>query len=462
MEQREGQQHETQQQEDFYGLSHECVVAVSDALERGDPESARQLALPLHYSDAADLFERLSPEERRQLVEALRPDFEPEILIELDETLRDEIIDYLGFANLANAIQELDSDDAVWLLDQLDEEEQRRVLESLPPDTQTILLQGLAYPEYSAGRLMARELVAVPAYWTVGETIDYLRASQQVPDEFYDIFVVDPRHRPVGKIGLAKLVRARRPVRLREIMEGDLPTVGVTTDQEEVAFLFRQQDLVSAPVVDPAGRLVGVITIDDVVDVIDEEAADDMLRLAGVGDTDLFAPATTTAMRRIRWLVITLCNTILASYVISHFEATIEQIVALAVLMPIVAAMGGNAGMQVVTVTVRALATKELGHGNVGRVVAKELAVGGMNGLVFAAIMGSIAFLWFGRMDLGMVLAAAMIFNMLWAGMAGTVIPLTLNRLKIDPALAAGPFLTTTTDVLGFFAFLGLATLFLV
>lgn len=445
-----------------YGLRPELVRAVAEALEEGRVEDVRTVAVPLHYSDAADLLERLDPERRAELVEILRPDFNPDILIELDEAVRDEVIEQLGFHSLPQMIAELESDDAVYLVDQLDAQEQARILDALPPDKRTMIEQGLAFPEYSAGRLMQRESVPVPSYWTVGETIDHLRDARGLPETFYDVYVVDPRHRPVGRVSLARLLRSKRPVRLRDIVEGEVQPVPVTMDQEEVAFLFRQHNLVSTPVVDPAGRLVGTITVDDVVDVIDEEATDDMMRLARVGDSDLHVPVFETAWRRIRWLVITLCNTLVASFVISRFEATIEQIVALAVLMPIVAAMGGNAGMQVVTVTVRALATKDIGPGNLWRVVAKELLVGAMNGVVFAAVLGSIATLWFGDYHLGAVLAAAMVFNMLWAGMAGTVIPLTLERFRIDPALAAGPFLTTTTDVLGFFAFLGLATVFLV
>jgi len=447
--------------DEVYGLRPELVRAVGEAIEDGRIDDVRTLALPLHYSDTADLIEHLDPDKRRVLVEIIRPEFNPDVLIELDETVRDEVIEQLGFASLPTMVAALDSDDAVYLLDQMEEEEQRRILDALPPQRRAMIEQGLAYPEYSAGRLMQREVVAVPAYWTVGEAIDHLRDARGLPEQFYDLVVVDPRHRPAGRVSLSRLLRSKRPVRLRDIVEEELHPVPVTMDQEEVAFLFRQHDLVSTPVVDPAGRLVGTITVDDVVDVIDEEAEHDMMSLAGVGDSDIHLPAMGTAWRRIRWLVITLMNTLLASFVISQFEATIEKVVALAVLMPIVAAMGGNAGMQVVTVMVRALATKDVGPSNVFRIVAKELVVGGLNGVVFAAVLGTLATLWFGFPQLGAVLAAAMVFNMLWAGIAGTVIPLTLDRMKIDPALAAGPFLTTTTDVLGFFVFLGLATAFL-
>lgn len=450
------------QADEVYGLKPELVRAIAEALEDGRLDDVHTLAVPLHYSDAADLIEHLDFEKRRLLVEVLRPDFNPDILIELDESVRDEVIEQLGFASLPTMVAQLDSDNAVYLLDQLDQNEQRRVLDALPEETRTIIEQGLAFPEYSAGRLMQREVVAMPAYWTVGEAIDHLREARKLPEQFYDIFVVDPRHRPAGRVSLARLLRSKRPVRLRDIVAEDLYPVPVTMDQEEVAFLFRQHNLVSAPVVDAAGRFVGTITVDDVVDVIDEEAEHDMMSLAGVGDSDVHLPTMGTAWRRIRWLGISLVNALLASFVIAQFEATIEEVVALAVLMPIVAAMGGNAGMQVVTVMVRALATKDIGPANTLRIVGKELVVGGLNGLILALVLGGIATVWFADYQLGAVLGAAMVFNMLWAGLAGAVIPLTLARVGVDPALAAAPFLLTTTDVLGFFAFLGLATIFLI
>jgi len=347
------------------------------------------------------------------------------------------------------------------VLEDLDEEAKQRILASVPVEERVILEQGLTYPEESAGRLMQRKLVAVPSYWTVGETIDFLRASDDLPDDFYDLFIVDPAHKPLGAVPLSRAMRTKRPVKLTEIMETDLRTIPVDMDREEVAYMFRQYALASAPVVDEDGRLVGVITVDDVVHVIEEETEEDLMSLRGVGD-DFHAPPLVTAWRRIRWLVVTLVNTLIASSVISQFDATIQQIVALAVLMPIVAAMGGNAGMQVVTVTVRALATHDLSPGsNLLRAVGKEILVAGVNAAAFALIMGGIASAWFHDWHLGVVLGAAMIFNMMWAGLAGTLIPLAVNHLGWDPAVSAGPFLTTTTDVLGFFSFLGLATLFL-
>lgn len=453
---------EPEESDVLYEHARQLLDTAREALVHDQVHRLEELVEAEHAADIAHLLEQLDPEERRLFVEVTRHILDPETLTHLDETVREEVLELLTPKEVAAAVVELDSDDAVDILEDLDEEQKRRILERIPPEERAIIEEGLTYPEESAGRLMQRELVAVPAYWTVGECIDFLRAAKELPDDFYDLFLVDPAHKPVGSVPLSRAMRNRRNVRLSDIMETDLRTVHVEVDQEAVAHMFRSYALVSAPVVDSAGRLLGVITVDDVVHVIDEEAEEDLMSLAGVGDTDFHAPPVETALRRMRWLVVTLINTLIASAVISQFDTTIEQLVALAILMPIVAAMGGNAGMQVVTVTVRALATRDLTPGaNVWRAVAKELIVAAINALVFATIMGTVAALWFHNPPLGLVLAAAMIFNMLWAGLAGTLIPLTLSRLGMDPAISAGPFLTTTTDVLGFFSFLGLATLFL-
>lgn len=453
---------EAEETDPLYEHAREILESARAALAANDVQRVEGIVENEHAADIAHLLQQLDGDERRLFVEITRHILDPETLTYLDETVREEVLEQLTPKEVAAAVAELDSDDAVDILEDLDEEQKEKILASIPPEERAILEEGLTYPEESAGRLMQRELVAVPSYWTVGETIDFLRAAKELPDDFYDLFLVDPAHKPVGSVPLSRAMRNRRNVKLADIMETDLRTISAEMDQEAVAHLFRQYALVSAPVVDEAGRLVGVITVDDVVHVIDEEAEEDLMSLAGVGDTDFHAPPVETAWRRIRWLVVTLINTLIASTVISQFDATIEQLVALAILMPIVAAMGGNAGMQVVTVTVRALATRDLTPGsNVWRVVLKELMVGSMNAAVFALIMGTIAAVWFHNLALGVVLAVAMIFNMLWAGLAGTLIPLTLTRLGMDPAISAGPFLTTTTDVLGFFSFLGLATLFL-
>jgi magnesium transporter len=383
------------------------------------------------------------------------------MMAELDDAVREEVMELLSPKQIAEVVSELETDDAVAVIEDLPKETQKEVLAQVEPEERADIEQNLAFPEDSAGRMMQRDPVSIPETWTVGETIDHMRETPDLPDDFYDIFVVDAQKRLKGTLPLNVLLRTKRPVRVAQIMKTDLVTIPATMDREEVARLFRDRDLVSAPVVDSLGRLVGMITIDDVVDVIEEEAEEDMLRLQRVSDTGIHEPVHVIARGRVQWLVVTLINTILAALVISQFQKTIESLVALAVLMPIVAAMGGNAGMQVVTVTVRALATKELQPGTVARVVLKEILVAAGNGIIFALIMGTIAGLWFGDWRLSGVLAAAMLFNMMWSGIAGTMIPLTLARLGVDPAIAAGPFLTTTTDVLGFFLFLGLATVFL-
>ena len=454
--------------------AEDSVVALGEALEHevvealglGAIERVEALVEPLHYADVADLLERLGPDERRLLVEILRPDLDPELLSELDETVRDDIIEQLDIREVAAAVAELDTDDAVHIVEDLDEDEKQELLDAIPADDRTLIEAGLAYPEDSAGRMMQRELVAVPTFWTVGETIDFMRRGaegeeDELPAQFYDIFVVDPGHRPVGAVPLSRLLCARRPVGVAEIMIKPVNPVPVILDQEEVAFLFRQRDLVSAPVVDEGGRLVGAITVDDVVDVIDEEHEEDIMHLGGVHEDDLYRAVLKTTRSRLSWLVVNLGTAILASVVIGLFQGTIEQMVALAVLMPIVASMGGNAGTQTLTVVVRALAMKELNPTNALRVIRKELLVGCFNGILIAALTGIVAWVWFGSPAIGVVIGLAMIINMVVAGLAGTTIPLMLERAGADPAVASSVFVTTVTDVVGFFSFLGLAALVL-
>ncbi len=444
----------------IYGLRPALVLAVADAARAGEGERVRRLIGPLHYSDVADLLERLDSELLRRVVEYVGA-LDPDVLAELDDAVREEVMEHLSPKEIAEAVSELETDDAVQIIEDLDRETQKEILAQVEPAERAEIEENLAYPEDSAGRMTQRDPVSIPETWTVGETIDHMRDAPELPDNFYDIFVIDSQKRLKGILPLNVLLRTKRPVRVAQIMRKDIVSIPALMDREDVARLFRDRDLVSAPVIDPMGRLAGMITVDDVVDVIEAEAEEDMLRLAKVSDTGIHDPMFVTARGRVQWLVVTLVNTILASLVISQFQKTIEALVALAVLMPIVAAMGGNAGMQVVTVMVRALATKEIQPGTVARVVLKEILIGASNGVIFALVLGLIAGLWFGDWKLSTVLAAAMLFNMMWSGMAGTLIPLTLARFRIDPAIAAGPFLTTTTDVLGFFLFLGLATLFL-
>lgn len=449
-----------------YELDTEQVDGIVSALEAGDHRAVRDLCAPLHYADVADLLEWLDTADRLRLLDVLGDAFDSGALAELDDTVRDEIIGYWGLENVAQAVTELDSDDAVDLIEDLDENDQRQVLDAIPEEDRTFIEESLKYPEDSAGRLMQRELVSVPESWSVGETIDFMRQSadddpDSLPQTFYDIYVVDPLHKPVGAVTLSGLLRTRRPVNITEIMGTGMHIVPVTADQEDVAYLFRQRDLVSTPVVDDGGRLVGAITIDDVVDVIDDEHEEDMMRLAGVGEDDLYAAAIDTTRSRFTWLSVNLLTAVLASVVIGAFEATIKQIVALAILMPIVASMGGNAATQTLTVAVRGLATRELTVTNAGRIMTKEVIVGVINGVVFAVISGGLAWWWFDDMGIGIVIALAMTVNMVVAGFAGTTIPLMLEKAGVDPAIASSVFVTTVTDVVGFFAFLGLAAIIL-
>jgi magnesium transporter len=445
-----------------FELDPALVEGVVAALGEGDAGRARELARPLHPADLADLLERLSSEDRGRLVDAIRDSFDPEVLSELDETVREEVMARLGVKSVAAAIEELETDDAVHIVEDLDRAERQQVLAAIPREERAVIVEALAHPEDSAGRLMRREVVTVPDTWNVGQTIDFMRASAErdepsLPELFYDIFVVDDRHLPAGTVPLSRLLRSKRPVPVTAIMETKMNLIPVTMDQEEVAFLFRQRDLVSAPVVDETGRLVGAITIDDVVDVIEEEAEEDIMRMGGVAGDDFYSAAIDTTRSRFSWLFVNLLTAILASLVIGLFEATIDQIVALAVLMPIVASMGGNAGTQTLTVAVRALATKELTPTNALRIVAKELVVGAINGLLFAVLTGLVAWFWFGSLPIGAIIGMAMIVNLVVAALAGSTIPLLLERLGVDPAVSSSVFLTTVTDVVGFFAFLGLA-----
>ncbi len=447
-------------------LEPDTEQAFLDVLVSGDGAGVRTLMAELHHADAAGLLERLSADERARVVEILRADFGPEILSELDQTVREHVVECLGVENVAAVIAGMESDDALEVVLELDEDDQQRVLDAIPAVDRTLIEEGLTYPEDSAGRLMQREVVAVPESWSVGETIDFLRQSAEagedgLPARFYDLFIVDPTHRPVGSLTLSRLLGARRPVAVADIMDTEMKLLGVATDQEEVAYVFRQRDLVSAPVVDDGGRLVGAITIDDVVDVIDEEHEEDIMLLGGVKEGDLYEATMTTTRSRFGWLLINLGTAILASMVIGLFDATIEQMVALAVLMPIVASMGGNAGTQSLTVAVRALAMKELTAANAGRVIGKEFLVGALNGVLFAGLIGVVAWVWFDSVALGVVIGLAMSVNMLVAGLAGSTIPLMLDRIGIDPAVASSVFLTTVTDIVGFFVFLGLAALIL-
>ncbi len=457
----EASQQEAATEEDVYVLTDEFVRDVRDALDAEDEAAVSALIEPLHAADLADLVELVNRSERKALVDLIAPRLDPEMLSHLDEAVRDQVVDQLEPEQIAAAVTELDTDDAVYLVEDLDPETQRAVLDAVPEEDRTHLEESLEYEEDTAGRLMQRELISVPEFWTIGQTIDFMRESDDLPDEFYEIFVVDPVHRPVGTVALNRAMRTKRPVVVSEIMNADVKTVPVEMEQDDVAHLFRQYDLLSAPVVDGSGRVIGVIMVDDVVDVIDEEAEEDILRLGGVTDDDLNAGIVRTTRSRFTWLAVNLVTAIVASMVIGLFEGTIDQMVALAVLMPIVASMGGNAGTQTMTIAVRSLATHELTAANAWRLFNKETAVGLANGGLFALLVGVAAFVWFRDPMLSGVIAAAMVINMLAAGVAGIAVPLALERMNIDPAVASSVFVTTITDVIGFFAFLGLAALVL-
>ncbi|MBA3813849.1 MAG: magnesium transporter [Alphaproteobacteria bacterium] len=448
--------------EALYGVSQETIRALEDALENADEARVERLIEPLHAADVAIVIEYLSPNLRHQLIEHLRPHFDPDILYYLNETVCEEVVEQLGTQEIAEAITGLKSDEAVAVIEDLDEQQQKEILDSIPAGERLILEEVLNYPEDSAARLMQREVVCVPSTWIVKETIDYIPREKNIPEKFYDLFVVDSNRIPLGGVPLSFLLRQSPSTKITDIMSTDIKRIPALMDTEEVALLFRKYGLVSAPVVDGKGRVIGMITIDDVVDVIEEAAEEDIMHLARVNESDFFEPLLSTSYSRIGWLMITLLNTLMAVTVISQFQHTIEKMVALAVLMPISAAMSGNAGMQVVTVTVRAIANRELGGSNMKRAIWKETFVGLINGVVFGAMMGSIAAFWFSDPALGMVLGCALILNMIWAAVGGAILPIVIDRMGMDPAISAGPFLTTTTDLLGFATFLGLASLFLV
>jgi magnesium transporter len=439
----------------------ELVRTVEEALEAGKVERAAELAGSLHVADQADLLEQLGHEERVTLVAELKSNLDPELLTHLDETVREEVLEQLTPEETGAAIAQLDTDDAIEILGDLDETEQIAILQTLPMPERAAVEQALTYPEDSAGRLMQRELVAAPEFWTVGQTIDYLRAKPDLPDEFYDIYIVNPRFEPVGSIPLSKVVRSKRGVLLTELKLKELHLIPFDMDQEEVGFVFRQYGLVSAPVVDANRRLLGVITVDDVVHVIEEEAEEDLLSLGGVPEADIFAPPLQTSMRRVPWLLINLGTATLAALVIAQFEATIHEIVILAALMPVVVSLGGNAGIQALTVTVRALALKQITKANALRILLKELLTAGLNGVVLLIAGVLLVLGWIGDFYLALVFGAGIILTIVVASVVGVAVPVVLDRLGFDPAVASSVFVTTIADVFGFFVFLGLAALYL-
>ncbi|HEY8335693.1 MAG TPA: magnesium transporter [Tardiphaga sp.] len=446
--------------DDHGELRSEFVAAVSRAVEAADSAFLREIVGELHEADLGDLIEALEPDERVRLVELTGADFDFSALNEVDDSVREEILEELEPETVAEGMRELESDDAVELLEGMDEEDQDEILEKLPQSERIAIERSLDYPENSAGRRMQTEFIAVPPDWNVGQAIDYMRDTEDLPDRFYEIYAVDQWQRWQGAVSLDALLRSRRPVPLADLIDEDRRRVSVNDDQEEVARLFGKYNLVAAPVVDIDNRLVGVITIDDVVDVIEEEADEDLKALGGVtSDEELSDSFWTIAKGRFNWLIINLATAFLASSVLGLFEGQLEQMVALAVLAPIVASQGGNAATQTMTVAVRALATRELNPNNASRLVIREGLVGLINGIAFAVITGIAAVAWFKIPALGVVIGLAMLVNLVAGALGGILIPMVLEKVKADPAVASGTFVTTVTDVVGFFAFLGIATL---
>ncbi len=436
------------------------VERVAHAVAAADSGALRELVGDLHEADVGDLIEALDPELRPRLVAVMGHDFDFSALTEVDDSVRDKILDELPAEAVAKGVRELESDDAVAILEDLPKDEQAEILDQLPASERVALARSLDYPESSAGRRMQVDFIAVGPDWTVGRTIDYLRETPDLPERFYELYVVDQGRRLKGAVALDRLLRTKRPVPIAELVDEELRRVRATDDQEEVARLFERYDLISTPVVDTDDRLVGVITVDDIVDVIEQAAEEDIKALGGVrGEEELSDSVLTITRGRFPWLFANLLTALLSSWVISNFQGSLQKMVALAVLMPIVASMGGNAGTQTMTVAVRALATRELSSANTWRIVRRELLVGVLNGLAFAVIMGAVAAGWFNVTDLGLVIGLAMVTVLVAAALGGILIPLVLVRLGVDPAVSSGPFVTTVTDVVGFFSFLGIATL---
>ena len=444
-----------------YVIDKQKMAIVLSALASGNRVDLTEVLEPLHPADIADIIEQLNTTDRARFIRLYDTEFYGDILSEIDEHIREEVISELNPDVLAEAVRDLESDDVVDIVEDLEEEQKETILNALDEGDRVAVQSLLSYPERSAGRLMQREVVMAPEHWSVGMAIDFLRNDANLPEQFYHIVLVDPRLHPVGNVSLGKLMSSKRSVLLREIIEDVFQVIPADQDEADVAYAFNQYHLISAPVVDMENRVVGVITIDDAMVVLDEELEEDIMLLAGIGDSSVSDTIIETVRGRLPWLAVNLVTAILASIVIAQFEATIAQFVALAILMPIIASMGGNAATQSLTVAVRAIATKDISSTNIGRVIRREVGVGILTGLIFAVSMGLIGVFWFGTAMLGVVIAISMLINLVVANLAGTTIPVILEKLGIDPALASGAFVTTVTDVVGFFAFLSIAGILL-
>jgi magnesium transporter len=454
--------HVAQLRDERGDLRPDIIADLIAAVDGKDAKAVRAQTRDLHAADMADLLQSLEEVQQVDLITLLGRNFDVEALAELDEGARDALMEALPADTIASAIKKLDTDDALYLIEDMDRQDQAEILSKVSREDRVALSRALDYPENTAGRLMQTEFVAVPDDWSVGRVIDHIRSAKDVPESFVEIYVTDKGFHLKGEVQLSRLLRSSRDKRVVDIMDDEPTLFGVADPQEDVAYKFEQYNLVSAAVTDTSGKLVGMLMVDDILDVIQEGAEDTILRLGGVGaQEDIGGTVLETTKSRFSWLLINLLTAILASWVISWFDGTIQQMVAIAVLMPIVASMGGNAGTQTMTVAVRALATRQLGPLNAMKVVFRECAVGLINGLLFAVIIGLFAWWWFGFGGLGLVIAAAMIINLLAAALAGILLPLLLDYFDIDPAISSAVFLTTVTDVVGFFSFLGLATVWL-
>jgi len=443
-----------------FEFNKEFINVFSKKIRENDTNFLNRTLRELHPADSADLIENLIPENRLKLIELEGFSLDPEIFIELNESIQSEIFIILSTESIVNILKRLESDNALKILENLDEKKKNIVLGKLPPKDRFLLQEGLSFPEDSAARIMQREFTAIPSDWSVGQTIDYLRENKDLPEEFLEIFIVDNNFKPVGTVSSSKVLRTARETRMNSVMNETQVLIPVDMDKEEVGHTFENYNLVSAGVVDKDNKLVGMITGDDVFTVLKEEAEEDVLRLAGVGDEELTDSIFQKTKRRFNWLLLNLFTALLATWVISKFGATIEQMVALAFLMPIVASMGGNAGMQTLAVTIRAIATKELSKNNFGKIVTKEFVIGILNGFIFAIITGLIVQLWFKEINLSILIAVSMVLNMMVAGLFGILVPITLKKFNIDPAIASSVFVTTITDVIGFLSFLGIGAYF--
>ncbi len=441
-------------------FNKEFINTFTQNIESRNVEFINQTLKDLHEADVANLIENLNPDTRNKLIEIESFNIDPEIFIELNESIQSEVLQLLSIDSLIKIIKRLESDNAIKILENLSKDVKEKVLEKLPPKDKFLLQEGLSYPEDSAARIMQREFTAVPSNWTVGQTIDYLRENKDLPEEFLEIFIVDNDFKPIGTVPSSRVLRTSRDLKMNSIMREMPVLISVNMDKEEVGLTFENYNLVSAGVVNKENKLVGMITADDVVTVVQEEAEEDALRLAGVGDEEITDSVMLKTKRRFNWLLLNLFTALLATWVISFFGASIEQMVALAFLMPIVASMGGNAGMQTLAVTIRAIATKELSKSNFNRVVGKEFLIGILNGIIFAIITAIIVQLWFKELNLSLLIGISMVLNMIVAGLFGILVPVSLKKLNIDPALASSVFVTTITDVIGFLSFLGLGSFY--